>query len=33
LAVIPGSVRLTTIDAPEAVADTVSRILRSVDNR
>ena len=32
-AVIPGSAHLTTIDAPEAFADTLSRFLRSVDHR
>ena len=31
--VIPGSAHLTTIDAPEAFADTVSRFLRSVERR
>jgi proline iminopeptidase len=31
LSVIPGSAHLTTIDAPEAFADTVSRFLRSVE--
>lgn len=33
LAVIPGSAHLTTIDAPEAFADTVSRFLQSVERR
>jgi proline iminopeptidase len=33
LAIIPGSAHLTTIDAPEAFADTVARFLRSVENR
>jgi proline iminopeptidase len=32
-ALIPGSAHLTTIDAPEAFADTVSRFLRSVERR
>ena len=32
-ALIPGSAHLTTIDAPEAFADTVGRFLRSVDDR
>lgn len=31
LAIIPGSAHLTTIDAPEAFADTVARFLRSVE--
>lgn len=33
LAIIPGSAHLTTIDAPEAYADTVRRFLRSVEGR
>lgn len=33
LSIIPGSAHLTTIDAPEAFADTVSRFLRSVEGR
>lgn len=33
LAVIPGSGHLTSIDAPEAFADTVRRFLRDVDER
>ena len=32
-ALIPGSAHLTTIDAPEAFADTVSRFLREVEER
>jgi proline iminopeptidase len=32
-ALIPGSAHLTTIDAPEAFADSVSRFLRAVDSR
>ena len=32
-ALIPGSAHLTTIDAPEAFADSVSRFLRAVDGR
>lgn len=32
-AVIPGSAHLTTIDAPEAFADSVARFLRDVENR
>jgi proline iminopeptidase len=32
-ALIPGSAHLTTIDAPEAFADTVARFLSSVDGR
>lgn len=32
-ALIPGSGHLTSIDAPDAFADTVSRFLRSVDDR
>jgi len=32
-ALIPGSAHLTSIDAPEAFADTVSRFLRSVEGR
>jgi len=32
-ALIPGSAHLTTVDAPEAFADTVSRFLRSVERR
>jgi len=31
--IIPGSAHLTTIDAPEAFADTVRRFLRSVESR
>jgi len=33
LSVIPGSAHLTTIDAPEAFADTVRRFLRSTEDR
>jgi proline iminopeptidase len=32
-AIIPGSAHLTTIDAPEAFADTVRRFLRAVERR
>lgn len=32
-ALIPGSAHLTSVDAPEAFADTVSRFLRSVERR
>jgi len=32
-ALIPGSAHLTTVDAPEAFADTVSRFLREVEGR
>jgi proline iminopeptidase len=32
-ALIPGSAHLTTIDAPEAFADTVSRFLKAIDRR
>jgi proline iminopeptidase len=31
LAIIPGSAHLTTVDAPEAFADTISRFLRTVE--
>ena len=33
LSIIPGSAHLTTIDAPEAFADTVRRFLRSAEDR